>query len=374
MNKMVSTKRLVGLNEINRNNNRILADQYKVPKLDILLTGINLKGVNYKPAELEKGKTGEQADLTRGRFNFYPAQYDKPFFMAVSIGESSPFVHNGRELLLNDTVLGPAEPPENDTCDDTYFRKGNKALTLNSNLKSTCSGCKFCGAYKLDEIKQKDLTIRENLIGRINELMKEANQPDMSFLESVGVVTGCFKDEDATLKHLMMIRETFKEYGFKGELRYIGSEIKSKRALELLRSGGPFGLYLTVECFDRRESMMKPSKASLSLDEGRTLLKTAKDLDIATLFLYILGLDPIEKIKEEMPKYLEVLTRHPIINLMQSYVPSQEQLRTPEATNLNYYLEARQEIERIMKPTGLRPMLWENYRSPWSTAYGDEPL
>ena len=85
--------------------------------------------------------------------------------------------------------------------------------------------------------------------------------------------------------------------------------------------------------------------------------------------MYILGLDPIERLTEELEKYVPVLTRHPLVNLLQTRTAAQEVLRAKDANTLEYYITARKEIEKIIGPTGLRPVSWDNYRSPWVTKY-----
>jgi hypothetical protein len=205
-------------------------------------------------------------------------------------------------------------------------------------------------------------------------LIKGNGDADLSHIDNIGVVTGCFEDEYDALNHMIMLRKTLEDYGFQGELKYLGSQITSPEALDALEKIKPFGMYLTVECFDRREQLMKPSKAQVDLEQGRGVLEMARQRGMETTFLYILGLDPLEKIKQEFPKYIPYLTRHPIVNLMQNYAPRHENLRDPEARNLDYYIKARLELEKIFVPTELRPRLWENYRAPWSTTYAGEKL
>ncbi len=347
-----------------------LAEENDVPYVDLVLNCINMQGINYNPT----GYSARGDLLLRGRFDLFPHGTKRSFFMATSITRQSRFIHDGKKVSLGPDVIGLASPPEKDTCDTSYFRKDGKALTLNSNQRNSCRGCKFCGTYSLESSEKSLSSDKKALSLKIEELITERKETDASFLENIGVVTGCFPAEEDVLRHLLLVRETFEEYGFRGELRYIGSQIQSEKNLTRLARSGPFGLYLTVECFERRNDLLKTKKAAVTLDTGRDILNKAKSIGIETSFLYILGLDSIERMSEEFNKYLPVLTRHPLVNLLQAYTPEQESLRFPEANNLEYYIKARKEIEQIMKPTGLVPMLWDNYRSPWATRYADKEI
>lgn len=342
------------------------SEQFSVPFIETALIGLNLKGVDYLL---------EDKNLTRGRFVMKPFGVEDKFFFALSIDTSSPYKYTEEGLvMLDDHLIGKAEALEEDTCDDTYFRMNKKAMTLNSNSRSSCQGCKFCGTYILDPNEDNDLTNETNLARKIESILKTNDMVDMGELDNIGIVTGCFATEEEALQHVLMVRKVFGEYGFKGELKYIGSQIRTEESLDKLVQTRPFGLYLTVECFERRSEMMKPVKASLTLDTGRDLLEKAKEKGMETSMLYILGLDSLERVKQEFEKYTDVLTRHPVINLMQNYVPKHEALRDPEAKELDYYLKARVMIERIFESTGFKPRLWENYRSPWLTNYRGERI
>jgi hypothetical protein len=295
-------------------------------------------------------------------------------YFALSINKNSPFkYYPSGSLFFQERLVGVADSLEEDTCTDTYFRKNKAAITLNSNSRSNCKGCRFCGTYSLTS-EEQDLTSEKNLEKKIKSLMADGKFSDFSGFSNMGVVTGCFGSEAETLNHLLMLKRVFSQYGYDGEIAYIGSQIRSKGVIDRLAKEGNYGLYLTVECFERRNEIMKPTKASLQLEQGRNVLDYAKNNGLNTSFLYIMGLDSLESIKTEFPKYVDVLTRHPVINLMQNYVPEHEKLRSAEARNMDYYFKARTIIEDIFKNTDLRPRLWENYRSPWFKNYAGEKI
>ncbi|MBU1198320.1 MAG: hypothetical protein KKF46_04615 [Nanoarchaeota archaeon] len=351
-----------------------LSDKYGLPELDVILMALNIRGIDYRPNLWKKPDSDVEEKMNRGRFKYLPFGEKEPFFFAGTISKDTPFLHNARYIFLNQEPIADAYMPENDTCDVTYYRRAGKAITMNSNSRSSCNGCEFCGTYNLDANDSGDLTTSESVKARMRALTDTNEDTDLSHIEDIGIVTGCFKDEYETVNYILMLRKTLRDYGFQGEIKYIGSQITSPKALDTLEKIKPFGMYLTVECFDRREQLMKPSKVKVSLEKGRQILKMAKKRGMETTFLYILGLDPIEKIKQEFPKYIPFLTRHPIVNLMQNYVPEHENLRDSEARSLDYYIKARLDIETTFAPTELRPRLWENYRAPWSTQYAGEKI
>jgi hypothetical protein len=336
--------------------------EYCVPETDIILMGLNLSGFTYN-----KGV------MARGRFKLTPNGENLPFFIAASVDFSSQYVHRGTDIVFSEKSIGNATSPEEDTCSETYYRNNMHALTLNSNTRSNCTGCSFCGTYTLKHDDEKMNTL-DRLLRKASELSAQRSEKNLSGIESIGVVTGCFNSENEAVAHLLNIKRAFSEYGFSGEINYIGSQIRSQNAVETLAGSGKFGLYLTVECFDRREALMKKNKADFSLEKGRELLEFAKKCGLETTFLYILGLDPVDRIKEEFPKYSESITRHPIVNLMQNYVPEHDSLRDESAHDISYYINARKAIEHVFIDTPLRPRLWENYRAPWATQYGGEAL
>lgn len=342
-----------------------LSQQYNVPSIDIILIGLNLLGV----------KSEKSGEWTRCRFRMRLLTYDWPFFFAVTIDSNSPYYHDGQYIWLGKKVIATASPIENDTCNDTYMRKSGRALTLNSNRRSVCYGCEFCGTYSLEPTDKNNLTIPSAMKQKAEDLLCSGMVEDFSKLESIGIVTGCFHNEQRLLEHLLMVRDVFGEFGFKGEIRYIGSQLTTQASLDTLaaENNDGFALYLTVECFERRTSLMRPKKSSVTLEKGRRILKWAKERGMETSLLYILGLDSLEAINKEFPNYVELLTRHPLINVFQIYIPGHLRLRDIEAHKMDYYLKARAILEKIFSK-GEWPQGYDNYRSLWFTSYNQKPL
>lgn len=337
-----------------------LSREWHIPEEDILLIALNASGIKYG---------GISND--RGRF-IATFPNDRKYLLALTVSDKpfSSFEHDGSNVTFNGQVIATASPMVKDTCTDSYWRGGKKHLTLNSNSRSNCRGCAFCGTYSLED-DDKALTTPEALRRKAEILQLESGKL-LSELESVGIVTGCFPSEEKLVNHLMMIREAFTEFGFNGELRYIGSQLRSQEALERVIAAGPFALYLTVEAFERREQLMKRTKASLDLEAGKDLLGRAKQLGAETSFLYIAGLDSHGTMETQFPTYAPLLTRLPQIQTFQAYVPEQIKLRRPEAGSIKYFLKARKIAEAAFPH--LLPIAANNFRSLWYTTYGSQAL
>ncbi len=351
-----------------------LEKKYDVPAVDILLISFNIEGVNYP-----------LLDSKRVRFKMSPYLTNEEFYLALTNTKDSRWTHDGRKVLFEKKPVADAELAENDTCDSTYFRrfvniKGYKRgteMTINSNNRRKCRGCKFCGTYKLTSKKEDedDLTSPLKLRKRVNHVLINENLEDLSHVRGISIVTGCFKNEKETLEHILMLNDVLKkDYNFKGELKYMGSQITSLKSLKKIAEYvNPATIAMTLECFTRRNQMLKPKKR-VSLEKSREILNSAKALGIGTTILYIQGLDPLDVFAEEIKKYVPILTEFPIINTMQEYATGQADLRHPSANKIDYYLNARKILENIFKDKNLKPKVWQNYRGLFFTEYNGEKL
>jgi len=335
-----------------------LASEFNIPRDDILLIALNLSGIQYRKIKNDRGRFSLK--LPSGR----------SFKLATTITDSSytNFIHNGKNVFLGDEIIGLATEVEKDNCTDSYWRN-RMHLTLNSNSRSICKGCLFCGTYNLEK-QDVPLTHEENLQKRSLEFLKEVD--NFSGVDAIGMVTGCFGSEKQVVDHIKLIRRVFSRIGFKGEIQYVGSQIRSEKAIRQLVEDGPFALYLTLEVFTEREKLMKKQKSSLELDEARKILETAKDLGAQSSFLYIAGIDPFPVIERELPRFAEVVTRFPQLQTYQLYTPDQIIYRNTEAKSLEYYLKIRKLAEEVWP--NLRPITFHNYRGLWFTEYRGETI
>jgi len=343
-----------------------LSEMYDIPTEDIMLMDMN--------------SVGARSSLPNDRVRFFMKLHTFPeyFYFALPLNQApSQFSLSAEKskVLFNNQPIGDVIGLENDDCTHSYFRRNGTALTLNSNARSLCRGCAFCGTYSLEADDHEVLKTKNNLTTGLRKIIKGQGMEDMSKIHELGIVTGCFNSEDAAVQHLILVNEAAQEIGFSGELKYVGCEVKTEESLDKIKDSIPsFGYSLTVECFTRREELMKPLKFQVTLEKGRKILDAANRRGFQTTFLYILGLDPLEVIDTEFRNYVPHLTRFPVINLLQPYKQEQNMLRTPEAWNIEYFLKARKVVEGIFGPSGLRPRPWENYRSAWYLKFGGEDI
>lgn len=341
-----------------------LSKKYSIPKEDVILIALNLCGV---VSDIKDGRIRFKLKLNTREELFY-------FAVCVNTG-NSPFRLKNGDLLFNGRKIGDVMEMEKDTCDSTYFRRGKTAMTLNSNSRSKCRGCKFCGTYRQDAEDTYNLLTEERIIDYVENLILRNNLRDLSGITDIGICTGCFKNEEEALAHILLVRRLLKKYGFSGELKYLGSQITSEKSFEILKKEAqPFSLYLTLECFERRKELLRYSKAEVTLPKARKILKMAKSKGFNVTVLYILGLDRSEALIREFGKLMPEVTRFPLINLLQNYQPGQESLRIEEAKDIEYYLKVRKDLEKIFTASSIRPRLWEDYRGLWYLKFANEEI
>jgi hypothetical protein len=366
------------------NNMEALSEQYGVMHEDVQLIAFNGSATTI--------------DLPLKRVRFKIAMLSRPedvFYLGIPVLETNTPFHvssTEKKLYFNGREIAEVVDLENDTCDTSYFRRGDTVLVLNTNSRSTCSGCAFCATLRqvaTDQDRIQNDRQLEAYVARLFQSSEELsavrphfhrptvapNELNFSKLYQLTSVTGHFGSEDAALADLLMVNRYFKDHGFKGTLLYLGSEIRSDNALKKLREevDKPF-LALTLECFTRREKIMKRDKASLTLDGAVELLRKGKDMGIEGGFTYIVGLDPLKDMAEGMAKFAPEVTRFPMVQIFQPHWEEQKGLRPPEATSLEYYLQARRVIEGAFRGTGLKPEPWQNYRSLWYFTYDGKEL
>lgn len=341
-----------------------LSQKYSVPIMDTLMIALNRYGIMM------------DIEDKRIRFRLKMLGSEEVYYFAVCVNTfESPFtVDAERRLFFNGQLVGRIVDIEKDTCDTTYFRRNKTALTLNSNMRSMCRGCTFCGTYNLDPDDRIDMSDEKKVHDFLVRFLKENDVKDLEHLLRVTVCTGCFKDEKDLVEHLVMVNNVFKEFGFNKRIRYIGSQIRSDDAMDYLQKNlDYFSLSLTVECFSDREKRMRKEKASLDMNGIKGVLDKAKKHGFSTNYLYIVGLDELDIFKEGITELAPYINRMPIYQVMQNYVIEHEEQRVEAAKDLEYYIQARKIIEAQYAGTELKPRSWENYRSLFYSTYQDKP-
>lgn len=336
------------------------SQKYNIPPVDVLLIALNRFGI-----------AGNFEDK-RIRFRLQPLLFDEIYYMAVCVNtyDSPFFIGKENKLFLSENEVGRVIDIEKDTCDTTYYRRNKTELTLNSNMRSQCHGCTFCGTYNLQPDDKIDMSTEKRIENFIKGYLKRNNVYNLSDLVRITICTGCFQNEMDLVNHIILVYNVFKKFGFTKRIRYIGSQICSEEAMSMLENNIPyFSISLTVECFSKREQRMRKEKASLDLQMIRDILMRAKKHNFSTNFLYIVGLDDLQDMKEGIEFLKNSINRFPVVQIMQNYEANHEMQRVEAARNMDFYFQARELLESIFKDTDLRPRSWENYRGLFYTEY-----
>ncbi|MEU1535261.1 hypothetical protein [Streptomyces fagopyri] len=341
-----------------------LARRYGLPVEDALLIAINLHGVD--------GEAPRHRARLQVRLNSAPSA---PWQLIVPLNAAtSPFhLMEDGELLLGDSPLGLVERVDADEAVGGYFRDAGTALTLNPNARSRCVGCAFC-PNTLEAAADPRLSEAQDLRELFTALCEQHPRRDLAEVREVTVSTGCFEREAAAVDHLRALRSVLTEYGIEARLGFLTSVLHSRQAFDELADIGPFVLRLTAECFTRRDLLLKTSKTVLTTTSMPEVLRRAVAAGHGTSFTYIAGLDDLDAMRTGVEALAPYVTEFPNFQVYQAHNRVMAGLRAPGAQELEYYLRARVEIERIMKSSGLRPATWECYRPLWYFTFADETL
>ncbi|AOS94920.1 MULTISPECIES: hypothetical protein [Mycobacterium avium complex (MAC)] len=339
------------------------ADRYGVPALDALMIAANMAGART------------DLDSPRARMQVRPVGSDEPWQLILPLDNpSSPFFLDARRLTLDGEAVAEVTGLENDDVVLTYLRAGGRSLTLNTHSRSTCTGCLFCPNVIEDAA---DATLRtERQLSKLLEWVQRDQQwRDLSGVEVITVCTGCFRTPAAAIAHMVAVRRAATGYGFTGRLHLLSSVIRERRDLEQLAGEpAPFHLTLTLECFTRRQLLLKQTKASLTLDDACRILDDCAELGILADFTYVVGLDPLDDTIAGLRRLAAHATTFPRIQVFQAHNDYMRLARDPEAGPLEYYLQARAHVEEAFASRGLAPKSWENYRPLWYSRYAGAPV
>ena len=119
-----------------------IADDHNLTLENVLSIALNRYGLNI-----------ENFKDKRIRFNLNLLDGSNSIYFAICVNtfKNSPFTLKDNIIYLEKTPVGTISSIEKDTCLSTYFRNNKKVITFNSNSRSKCIGCKFCGTYSLTD-------------------------------------------------------------------------------------------------------------------------------------------------------------------------------------------------------------------------------
>lgn len=354
-----SSARSLGLSEIDD-----LAAEYDVPIEDVLLIAINLYGIF-------SGHVRHRARVII-RLISAPAV---PWQVIVPLNAAeSPFSLTGDELSLGSHVIGHVQRIDADEAVGGYFRNGGRAATLNPNARSRCTGCAFC-PNTLEAAADPRFAEEKDVSELLDAMQRQHPRRDLTELQEITVSTGCFEREVAALAHLTSLRRVLTDHNINARIGFLTSVVRTDDGLHTLADRvAPFVLRLTIECFTRRELMLKASKANLLRSDLQDLLMRAQQAGLDTSFTYIVGLDPLVELRAGLEQLTPYVTEFPNFQVFQAHNSIMAGLRSAGADDLRFYLNARREIEWIMDPSGLRPQAWEGYRPLWYFMFAGEEL
>lgn len=340
-----------------------LSRKWGVDEEDILLIALNHCGVR------------SSLDKARMRFKLrLPSRPEEELFFILSLGRrDSPFELDETEIRFLGEPVAEVTGLEDDDAVLGYFRNGHKVLTLNSNARSQCTGCTFC-PNTLEAASDPRLAVAPDVDAYLTTVVEDFDLADMSKVEKVTICTGCFHYEHLALEHLKAVREAMILQNCSGYIHFLSSVLRSEEGLDAAASIGPFHLTLTIECFDRREVMLKESKANLQPVEMEAILRGAKERGVLADYTYIIGLDSQAMAVEQISRLAPHTTTFPRFQVFQPHNDFMTVFVNPAATQIEYYLKMRQEIERLFVETDLRPQSWENYRPLWYFTFAGEAL
>lgn len=342
----------------------LLARRYDVPVEDALLLAVNLFGIS---SDQQRHRARVTVRLA--------SEPETPWMVIVPLNAAaSPFQLCGDELFIGRDLVGHVRRVDADEAVGGYFRDGGQAATINPNARSRCTGCAFC-PNTLEAAADPRLSEYRELSQLLAAMTEQHPRRDLTALREVTVSTGCFEREATALAHLVSLRHVLSAHSITARIGFLTSVLHSDTAFaELAEQVAPFVLRLTAECFTRRDLLLKASKARLTCARMPGLLARARYAGLDTSFTYIVGLDPLDDLRTGVAALFPHVTEFPNFQVYQAHNSIMAGLRVPGADHLEFYLQARREIERIVGPSGLRPRAWECYRPLWYFTFAGETL
>ncbi|MEM5471908.1 hypothetical protein WNZ14_09255 [Hoeflea sp. AS60] len=281
-------------------------------------------------------------------------------------------------LIEEDTIILEGNPVativerENDDVVLTYLRAGGRSITLNTNSRSNCIGCVFCPNI-IEDAADGTIVDKDGLSQVLEWLCYENNWSDLSHSDVITVCSGCFRTPGAATRHMAHLRQAAEQLGFNGRLHLLSSVIREDDDLKaFVDAAGASHITFTIECFERRDVLLKNTKASLTIDQTCQAIDTLNECGAIGDYTYVAGLDSFDAASEGLAQLNAHVTTFPRIQVFQAHNPMMKKYIHPEASTLPYYLRLRKMLEPQLAERGLKPVYWENYRPLWSTSYNEE--
>lgn len=349
-----------------------LASEYEVPLEDVLFIALNRFGVNMDVA-FNRMRMAFRLNGADPLFAYAAELCDLDYYFALPVNQRSPFRIRDQRLSLMGQEIGVTIGATEDYCDSHYPRRRGTSLNINPNSRTSCRGCEFCYTAYQVPCDLKRMRTEEEIRAFFGEWIKSRSVPDLSHLIQVSVVTGCYDDEDQLTAFLLALSRVLRELQFGGKVFYLGSMLTSSRAIRLLSGIPSFGYCMSLECFSRRE-LLRGSKQRIAVATAKDIMRECTDSGMEVNYTYIAGIEPIAVFLPCMEELLPLTSKFPTVNILQLHQQHRSSLMDPAAATLPYFIQARLSIENLYRPTAMRPLVWEDYRSLWYLRFGTEVL
>lgn len=328
--------------------------KYLINKEDIIYILLNILGVRCN------------TNMPRIRANIRLQDKSEYFYFGLANNPHSPFHLEKDKVYFQNDNIAEIKGIENDDCASSYFRRNKTVLTINSNKRSNCRGCQFCPNNLELNSEDENLNTTSKLKKHFEDILKEVQKEDLSFLERITICTGCFKNEQETLDHILMVYDVVTSLAFPGIIHYIGSQIQTPDAFKKIRETIRYFMYtFTIECFSKRRHILRPSKAEITLNKYKSLMRLALKNGFIVNYIYILGIDSFSIFQKYTQEFREYTNYFPSINLFQPHELKHYTLCSKDANRLDYYLKSRVFLENLYADSNMFPVSWECYRPLW---------
>lgn len=288
--------------------------------------------------------------------------------------EQTPFSIAGESLLVwghgTDILVRVLPEQRRDRNAGYYFpqlegRLSRRSLRFNPrNLGGCAGGCVFCQrAYALPTARERAGRKDWRPVELVVALEQDYGPGVFREVDHALVVTELYGSADRYLEFCEELESRMRARGFSGQFSALGQEVRTHSELTRLHAVvGGFDFCYTLECFERRDTLMSRYKG-LPLEEVAAILRRAEEVGFEIVMAnYVAGIDSLA----EFARGIIGLKTHARLdavglNLFTPYTDGQDVLRCPEGMQLGYYAR----ILTLLSQEGIgiyRPELYE--RSP----------
>jgi len=225
-------------------------------------------------------------------------------------------------------------------------------LTVNP-LNIACQSCLPCSRLNVmpttEELCGKYWLSPEELIA---EIVRQF--PDVfPRVKHVALITSAFGSEAKCLAYISRLSELLKAHLFRGEVGYLGHEVRSLDGLRQLKEqAGSRPLEFTIEVFnDKKRKALLGKYKGIPMEQVETILANARAAGFQQIAVTLMdGLDSIDDYRGGIQRLTDSrlidLVAH---NITATYASFQEPLLQPEARTFEYHLA----IRRILNQAGV---------------------